>query len=142
MCYLFQGMFNPISHGGGPFRAPSGFSKFSQEVIIKWPSNFATFSFYLLDVLWQNFMKIRGHLHVVLGVLLGAPHGKKSVFFSIKVGCYIMVDKCWLNKANNMKLCQKLVLYISNIILESQVIILMGKSDTVTSGGKQWRHLL
>ena len=53
-----------------------------------------------------------------------------------------MVDKCWLNKANNMKLCQKLVLYISNIILESQVIILMGKSDTGTSGGRQWRHLL
>ena len=128
--------------GGGLFGPPSGFSKFSQEVIIKWPSNFATFSFYLLDVLWQNFMKLGGHLHVVLGVLLGAPHGKKVFFFVVKVGYYIMVDKCWLDKANNLKLCQKLGLYISNIILKSQVIILMGKSDTGTSGGKQWRHLL
>lgn len=29
--------------------------------------------FYQVDVLWQTFMKLRGHLHVV-GVLLGVPH--------------------------------------------------------------------
>ena len=123
-------------------RPPSGFSKFSQEVIINWPPNFASACFYLLDVSWQNFMKLKGHLHVVLGVLLGVPHVKKSVFSFVKVGYYITIDKSWLDKANEVKLCHKLGFYIGNILLESQVIILMGKSDTVTSGGKQWRHLL
>ena len=113
-----------------------------QGLIIKWPPNFASARFYLLDVLWQNFVKLEGHLYVVLGILLGVPHVKKSVFSFVKVGYYIMIDKSWLDKANKVKLGQKLGFYISNILLESQVIILMGKTDTVTSGGKQWRHLL
>ena len=79
---------------------------------------------------------------MVLGALLGVPHVKKSVFSFVEVGYYIMIDKSWLDKVDDLKLCHKLGFYISNILLESQVIILMGKTDTVTSGGKQWPHLL
>ena len=43
--------------------------KFSQKLITEWPSNFATFIFYFLDVLLQNFNEFGGHLYMVLGVL-------------------------------------------------------------------------
>ena len=47
----FRGMLNPIQYGGGDYGPPYSFSLISPERLEVRPSNFLTFSFYLLAII-------------------------------------------------------------------------------------------